>query len=241
MLSTDLIAGPYLPPNLAKGDRTFCLYRDCDVVVSSWTAARIPWPRCRAIGSGAGSGLLVTDELLRGIRTEAVIALQFWFGVGTKAVTNWRRAFGIKQWGTKGSRRLHNCTAEIVGKRLKGVPLDLTPKQRQMRSREGKRRWKRWKETGWRPNDEQRPWTQREIELLGTGRDVDVARMIDRSRQAVRHKRRILGIPSVQHRPWTETDDQIVLTLLPVAAALRLRRTLEAIYGRRKKLMKTPT
>jgi len=30
----------------------------------------------------------------------------------------------------------------------------------------------------WHPNDEQRPWTQREIDLLGTARDVDVARLI---------------------------------------------------------------
>jgi hypothetical protein len=85
--------------------------------------------------------------LLRAIRTEAAVALTFWFGVSTKAVWNWRRAFGVKQWGTKGSRRLHKRTAEIVSKRLKGVPLDLTPKQRQKRSRQGKRRWKQWKET----------------------------------------------------------------------------------------------
>jgi hypothetical protein len=183
----------------------------------------------------------VTDELLRAIRTEAAVAIKFWFGVSTKAVWNWRRAFSVKQWGTKGSYRLHKRTAQIVRQRLKGVPLDLTPKQRQKRSRQGKRRWKRWKETGWRPNDEQRPWTKREIDLLGTARDVDVARMIDRSRQAVRHKRRILGIPSVQHRPWTEADDRIVFTLSPAAAALRLRRTLHAIYGRRKKIMKPPT
>jgi hypothetical protein len=241
MLPTDLIAGPYVPPDLAKGDRTFCLYRDRDVVVTRWTDARIQWPRCCALGAGAGSGLLVNDELLRDIRTEAAVALKFWFGVSTKAVWNWRRTFGVKQWGTTGSRRLHKRTAEIVSKRLKGVPLDLTPKQRQKRSMQGKRRWKRWTEAGWRPNDEQRPWTKREIDLLGTARDLDVARLIDRSRQAVRHKRRILGIPSVQHRRWTEADDRIVLTLSPAAAALRLRRSLHAIYGRRKKLMELPT
>jgi hypothetical protein len=65
-------------------------------------------------------------------------------------------------------------TAEIVCKRLKGVPLDLTPKQRKKQSRQEKRRWKRWKKTGWHANDEQRPWTQREVDLLGTAREREV-------------------------------------------------------------------
>ena len=29
--------GPYKPPALKKGDRAFCLYRDANVVVTSWT------------------------------------------------------------------------------------------------------------------------------------------------------------------------------------------------------------
>jgi hypothetical protein len=44
-----LLFGPYRPPVLRKGDRAFCLFRDCAVVVTSWTDARIPWPRCRAL------------------------------------------------------------------------------------------------------------------------------------------------------------------------------------------------
>jgi hypothetical protein len=104
------------------------------------------------------------------------------------------------------------------------------------RATECKQRWEHWKKTGWRPNDEQRPWTQREIELLGTARDDDITRQIERSRQAVRKKRMILDIPSVQHRPWTEADDEIVWRLRPIAAALKLRRSLHAVYGRRRKL-----
>jgi hypothetical protein len=57
-----LLHGPYLAPRLRKGDRAFCIYRDADVVVTSWTDARIPWPRCRALHCRGGSGLLVTDE-----------------------------------------------------------------------------------------------------------------------------------------------------------------------------------
>jgi hypothetical protein len=32
-----LLHGPDRPPRLRKGDRAFCLYRDADVVVTSWT------------------------------------------------------------------------------------------------------------------------------------------------------------------------------------------------------------
>ena len=167
-------------------------------------------PSPRHVG---GSGLLINDELLRAIRTESATALKHWFGVGTKAVWNWRRAFNIKQWGTRGSRRLLKRTAGIVRKLKKGVPLDLTPKERKKLSRNAKKRWKGWKETGWLPNDDRPAWTQREIDLLGTAPDVAVARMIDRSRQAVRHKQRELGIRSVQWRPWTLEDDKIVLKL----------------------------
>ena len=36
-------------PQLKVGDVATCLYRDCDVVVTSWTDAPLPWPRCRAL------------------------------------------------------------------------------------------------------------------------------------------------------------------------------------------------
>jgi hypothetical protein len=62
-------------PALKRGERTRCLYRDCDVVITSRTDARIPWRRCRAIGTRGGSGLLVDEELLRAIRTQSAEAI----------------------------------------------------------------------------------------------------------------------------------------------------------------------
>jgi hypothetical protein len=55
-----LLFGPYKPPPMKRGDRAFCLLRDCDVVVTSWTAARIFWPRCQPLDRPlGGSGLLL--------------------------------------------------------------------------------------------------------------------------------------------------------------------------------------
>jgi hypothetical protein len=37
-----LLLGPYPPSALKRGDRATCLFRDCLVVVTTWTAAHIP-------------------------------------------------------------------------------------------------------------------------------------------------------------------------------------------------------
>src|SRR5262245_27377772 len=72
-----LLAGPHTPPPLRRGDRATCRYRDADVVITSWTSAPIPWPRCCRPGThGGGSGLLVTEELGRAVRTEPAIAAE---------------------------------------------------------------------------------------------------------------------------------------------------------------------
>jgi hypothetical protein len=65
-----------------------CLLRDGTVVITSWSDGRISWPRCRRLGVRGGSGLLVDDELVRAIRSESSLAIQYWWGV--QAETVWR-------------------------------------------------------------------------------------------------------------------------------------------------------
>jgi len=60
-----LLYGPYRSPPLRRGDRTTCLFRDGEVIVTGWSDARIAWPRCRLICAQGGSGLLVDEESCR--------------------------------------------------------------------------------------------------------------------------------------------------------------------------------
>ena len=101
-----LLFGPYKPPALTKGDRAFCLYRDCLVVITSWADAPISWPRCRRLDPCGGPGLLVDEESARAVRSESLIAIQYWWRVSSQTVKSWRKAFGIRRMDSEGIRRL---------------------------------------------------------------------------------------------------------------------------------------
>ena len=59
--------------------REALLYRDTDVVVTGWTDARIPRPRCRPLDvPRTHPSLLVDDELARAVRQESAAAVRYW-------------------------------------------------------------------------------------------------------------------------------------------------------------------
>lgn len=134
---------------MKKGDRVTCLYRDGDAVVGTWTAAPIPWPRCRAVGAMGGSGLLMTEELARAVRTESADALKHWFGVGTKAVWNWRRWAGVSGVATTpGSQSTHRTASFAGGAAMRAK--EWTDAERDAISGRSKgRRPERWGERRW--------------------------------------------------------------------------------------------
>src|SRR5262245_30260255 len=120
-----LLFGPYTPPPLRKGDRTVCLYRDADVVITGWSDGHIPWPRCRALDSrGHGSGILVDAELARAVRSESAAAVMYWWGASGSTVWLWRTALGVGGWtATEGTRRLMRGVWEKAGASLRGKRL----------------------------------------------------------------------------------------------------------------------
>jgi hypothetical protein len=102
-----LLFGPYRAPPLKKGQRAWCLYRDAAVVVATWSAAPIPWPRCYLAGRRpCAHGLLVDEELARAIKHESAAAVGYWWGASRSTVQHWRAAFGVGRRNSEGSRRL---------------------------------------------------------------------------------------------------------------------------------------
>jgi hypothetical protein len=102
-----LLHGPYRAPRLRVGDRATCLLRDCTVVATSWSAAPIRWPRCRALDQPfGGSGLLLAGDLASAVRQESAAAVCYWWGVTEAAVWRWRKALEVERMANEGTRRL---------------------------------------------------------------------------------------------------------------------------------------
>jgi hypothetical protein len=118
-----LLHGPYTPPDLRRGDKATCLYRDGDVVLTGCSDGRIPWPRCRREGThGGGSGLLVDEELVRAVRLESSLAIQHWWGVNVTVVCRWRNALGVERFN-EGSTKLRKGLNAVLNEEKKGKPL----------------------------------------------------------------------------------------------------------------------
>ncbi|HTU21766.1 MAG TPA: hypothetical protein VMG10_27255 [Gemmataceae bacterium] len=162
-----LLFAPYQPPALKVGDRTFCLYRDAEVLVYDWSLAPLSWPLCyQAARRGVGKGILVDDELARAVRHESVLAVQYWWGVCQKTVCQWRSALGVRRLDSEGSRRLIHQAA------LGGLNARHS-----------------------RTAGEVRLWTAAELALLKTLPDAEVVSRTGRSYPGVRSMRRQMGLP----------------------------------------------
>jgi hypothetical protein len=117
----------------------------------------------------------------------------FWFGVGSKAVWNWRRAFlsDRGKFKTPGSKAAHRAAAQAGAEGVRAKVW--TEEERRARSATAKSR-------GRKPPAHWPAWTARQLALLGTDHDEAIAARVGRSVVTVRRKRRELGIPAYRDR-----------------------------------------
>jgi hypothetical protein len=227
-----LLYPPYKSPRLKRGDRAHCLFRGGTVVITGWSDARIPWPRCRAIDSTwGGSGLLVDEELARAVRREAAAAVMWWWRASGRAVFNWRKAMGVRRMENEGTARLMLASAHKGA--LGIIAHDWTDQERDQRSR-------RAVELGVDRNlilGYHGPrWTPEDIALLGTIPDEDVASRTGRKADAVRQKQEELGIANPVSGRWSGEEVALLGTLPDEAVAIQTGRSLAAVRQKRAKL-----
>ena len=155
------------------------LYRDADVIVTSWSDGRISWPQCPQVGERGGYGLLVDEELARAIRLESSLAIQHWWGVTESTVWRWRQVFGVERFN-EGSARLQAALNAEKGAALRGEKLPSDQVERRRRTA---------LELGLRPLPQRpggRPRTRQQLKLLGEIPDAELAAQIGRTKNAVR-------------------------------------------------------
>jgi hypothetical protein len=184
-----LLHGPYRSPALRRDDRAFCLFKDCDVVITGWTDARFSWPKCRPVDVPLGRpSILVDEELARAVRHESAAAVKFWWGVNTELVWRWRLALGVTRTNNEGTHRLMRVASNIGASRTRGRKL--SPEQVEIRRQNA-----RELDLGQflQPGYHGPWWTAEEIALLGCMPDDEVARRTSRTVNAVRQKREKLG------------------------------------------------
>jgi hypothetical protein len=199
MTAPALLGKPYRPPPVKIGERVYCLYRERECRVTSFSLGRIRWPTVQPIGQRVGSGLWVSDELKRAILTESVKCLVHWFGVSGTIVWRWRKTFGVSVFGTPGSKCLHQAASERAAatcgdKRIRAhsrAKMSAANVQCDMGAKPVKTTSKRCEAGNWTPEQEA---------MLGTIPDADLAFRIGRTVTAVEVRRRLLGIPPMVER-----------------------------------------
>ena len=194
-----LIGGPYYPPRTDRGRFLVCELRG-KVKVGGYSDAPIPWPRIWQRRS-----LVLCGDLVRGLRTESVLAVAYHWGLSRAIVSYYRQQFRIERY-TLGSYRLFRKTidaartpaarAKLVAAR-EGKPslqsaasrerlrtIQSLPKPAEFKRRESERLRRRFALLGPFPR-----WTPDQIALIGTMQDREVARRTGHTLMAVRAKK----------------------------------------------------
>jgi hypothetical protein len=228
-----LLHGPYHPPALRFGDRTTCELRG-EVVITSVSDARIPWPRCRGVEGtrGGGSGLWLGGDLAKAVRRESAAAVMFWWRASKTAVLGWRKALGVTRTNNEGTRRLIREASQFGADVMK--ERNWTEAEREeYRKRSTALDLQRHRREGYYQT---RAWKPEELLLLGKRSDARVAKKTGRSIEAVRQKRQELGICNPRAREWQPEELRLLDKFSDGAVAARTGRTVWAVYLKRREV-----
>jgi hypothetical protein len=174
--------GPYNTPWLEIGTEVMCELRGL-VQIADYSEGRIPWPRARKRANtgklcrkGRTLGpLILAWDLVRAVRLESSRAVAYWWGVSRLRVTQWRKCLGTPKWNPGSWSLVNDCltTARTPANFAKAKRTRLAHRSELI----------------------PRPWLAEEEKLLGTAPDPHIAVRLGRSRGAITHRRRRLGIP----------------------------------------------
>jgi hypothetical protein len=225
-----LLRCPYRASALRVCDRADCLLPGV-VIITSWTDARISWPRCRRPEGKSHPSLLFDEELARAVRTEAAAAVMFWWGVSGGVVNRWRKFLDVTRTNNGGTHRLVQASAEAGAEVVKAR--EWTDAERQAMRDTAKRldlaQHLRHGYHGPR-------WTAAQLKLPGKLPDLEVARRIGRTVNAVRIKRELLGLPNTETWGWTAVEVALLGTAPDAQVAAKIDRSTSAVMQKRCKL-----
>ncbi len=201
-----LIDGPYYAPRTARGRFLVCELRG-KVKVGGYSDAPIPWPRIWRRRS-----LIICGDLFRALKTESVYAVSYHWGLSRAIVSYYRQQLNIPRYNP-GSHRLFReyiiesartpearakLSAAREGKLSTESARDralLRRIQRQPKSKAWRRKMSERLRRRFDLLGPYRKWTAKELALIGTMPDRQVARRTNRSLSAVRAKKFSLRAP----------------------------------------------
>lgn len=220
-----LLHGPYKAPLFTYGEAMQCAFWG-DVIACGLSSGRIPWPIGKRDRKGArGRFLIVTGDLEKAIRTEAGIAISYWWGVSEFSVTRWRQELGVGPI-TEGTRRLHYEHAlEPAGQAAIQKAI--------ARAREPEVRAKMGATRRGRP---MHPNARKALDARRAARKGQP--LSEEHRRKIAEGLRRLG-PNApwMAKAWKPEEDAMVLTLPPEEVVKNTGRTLNAVKCRKRQLL----
>lgn len=217
--------GPYRAPRFKYGARVLDAIRG-DARIVGLSDGRIPWP----IGQkGRAKSFVFYGALVRAVRNESSLAVAHWWGVSVWMVNRWRRALGVppNNDGTLRLRRGYGHEPFIKRALRMAVAKARDPERlaKIAAARRGKKRPRHvveaviaahvgtnhsaetrrkmslaHKRRGTRPPKAGRPWTSDEEAICRTLSIADVMLRTGRTENAVKARRRVLGMPDGRRR-----------------------------------------